>query len=62
MYNKNHITYLSNGNEIKGLWIEIGLSNEIFLTKYSWNKKINGYNYSKSYILKKMKILYSGKN
>ena len=31
------------------------------LTKYSWNKKINKYNYTKSDILKKMKTLY-GKN
>ena len=28
------------------------------LTKYSWNKKINRYNYTKSDILKKMKTLY----
>tara|TARA_B110001450_G_scaffold476_1_gene599 strand:- start:2603 stop:9859 length:7257 start_codon:yes stop_codon:yes gene_type:complete len=42
MYNNNHITYLSNGNEIKGLWIEIGLSNEIFLTKYSWSSNRSG--------------------
>jgi hypothetical protein len=47
MYNKNHITYLSNGNEIKGLWIEIGLSNEIFLTKYSWSTKKNSWDVGK---------------